>query len=425
MPLAYPFPNLGTLVIMVFVPFAAWFGGRELSLQDEFAFLGSVLMSSFVAPITGIPFLMDMLKLPHDIFQLFIVSTAFTDRIRVVLGAIHLFSLSIIAIAYAKGLFKIKWRKLILAFTLAGGLSMAVLYPIKLLIGDSFQESFDTYDSFISMNISVDRMPESFPDSVVSYYPKSIESIKRNGKIRVGYVNDALPYVFRNDQGQKVGYDAELMHVFAEELGVKIEWVHVPRSKVLKYINQGYLDLFLSGVPIMADRMDQLTYSEAYSEMNLALLVPDHDRELFNTKDDIVKYDQGVFGTNQTEYLQHLLKREFPNITIQHIESPRDFLTGKTEATAMFFSAEAGSAWTLVYPGYSVIKPADLDVRLPVAMIIANDAPELEKYINQWIALKKFDGTMDRLYKSWILGEASKVKEEKWSLIRDVLHWVD
>ena len=32
MPLAYPFPNLGTFVIFVFVPFVAWFMGRGLNV---------------------------------------------------------------------------------------------------------------------------------------------------------------------------------------------------------------------------------------------------------------------------------------------------------------------------------------------------------------------------------------------------------
>jgi Na+/H+-dicarboxylate symporter len=79
MPLAYPFPNLGTFMIFVFVPFAAWYSGGALQLQDYPLFLSSTLLSSFVAPITGLPFSLDLLEIPSDTIQLFVVSTVITE----------------------------------------------------------------------------------------------------------------------------------------------------------------------------------------------------------------------------------------------------------------------------------------------------------------------------------------------------------
>jgi Na+/H+-dicarboxylate symporter len=53
MPLAYPFPNIGTLAILMFVPFAGWFLGRSLAPADWLVFLGAGSLSSFVAPVIG------------------------------------------------------------------------------------------------------------------------------------------------------------------------------------------------------------------------------------------------------------------------------------------------------------------------------------------------------------------------------------
>jgi hypothetical protein len=35
------------------------------------------------------------------------------------------------------------------------------------------------------------------------------------------------------------------------------------------------------------------------------------------------------------------------------------------------------------------------------------------------------DGTIDRLYAHWIHGEGTQSNEPRWSVIRDVLHWVE
>jgi len=38
------------------------------------------LISSFVAPVVGIPFLLDLVHIPADMFELFIVSTVYTEN---------------------------------------------------------------------------------------------------------------------------------------------------------------------------------------------------------------------------------------------------------------------------------------------------------------------------------------------------------
>ncbi len=425
LPLAYPFPNLGTLVIMIFVPFAAWFAGKELGFQDQLTFLGSVLMSSFVAPVTGIPFLLDTLKIPADLFQLFIVSTALTDRVRVVLGAIHLLALAIMAIAYSKGLFKVNYPKLIKALGVSIAAALVTLIPYKSLIGDSFQDAFDKYTSFVQMDLTHDRVPEKFGSDVEPFIPLGIAPIQERGIVRVGYSRDMLPYVYRNQDGELVGYDVELMEIFAAELELTIEWIEVPRDKVVAFITGGLVDVYVSGIPVLADRMTLVDYTVPYAEINLALLVKDHDRKRFRTIEHLRDATDARFATNQTGYLRRRIEEEVPGISFVQVESARDFLVEEVEADAMFFSAEAGSAWTLVYPDYSVVKPDGLDIRLPVSMVLAKNSGDLEEYLNEWIRLKEYDGTLNSLHRHWILGEGSVQKTKQWSILRDVLGWVE
>ena len=46
-------------------------------------------------------------------------------------------------------------------------------------------------------------------------------------------------------------------------------------------------------------------------------------------------------------------------------------------------------------------------------------------FVNTWIELKRKDGTLDALYKYWILGQDATPRRPRWSIMRNVLHWTD
>ena len=50
---------------------------------------------------------------------------------------------------------------------------------------------------------------------------------------------------------------------------------------------------------------------------------------------------------------------------------------------------------------------------------------ELLDYVNAIVELKKADGTIKKLYDYWVLGRFAADTQPRWSVIRNVLHWVD
>jgi hypothetical protein len=49
----------------------------------------------------------------------------------------------------------------------------------------------------------------------------------------------------------------------------------------------------------------------------------------------------------------------------------------------------------------------------------------LATLIDTWIDLKKKDGTIGSLYDHWILGRSAAPSAPRWSIARDVLHWLE
>jgi ABC-type amino acid transport substrate-binding protein len=56
---------------------------------------------------------------------------------------------------------------------------------------------------------------------------------------------------------------------------------------------------------------------------------------------------------------------------------------------------------------------------------MARDAEPLNDFINGWLRLKREDKTLDQLYEYWILGRGAKPRQPRWSVIRNVLGWID
>jgi ABC-type amino acid transport substrate-binding protein len=79
----------------------------------------------------------------------------------------------------------------------------------------------------------------------------------------------------------------------------------------------------------------------------------------------------------------------------------------------------------LVYPGYTVAVPLPKPFKIPIAYPLPHGDEKLTTFVNTWIELKKKDGTVDGIFNHWILGETAGRKGPRWSVIRDVLGWVE
>jgi Na+/H+-dicarboxylate symporter/ABC-type amino acid transport substrate-binding protein len=429
-PLAYPFPNLGTFVIFIFVPFTAWYIGNNFSLTEQFTFLIATIPSSFVSPVTGIPFLLDLLRLPQDMFQLFVISSVYTDRIRVVLGAIHLVALTLITVKWSTSGLNIRWGKLLRGFGLGIVLTIASVIGTKYYLGYVLGKS-DQYSSFVQMKFSNDYpagriipVEEATPaDS--AYRHDHLALIRKRGVLRIGYFADRLPFAFRNDKGNLVGFDIEMAQKLAQELNVKPEFVKIPQDKSSQYLKTGRIDIVMSGVYLTADMIKEHTVSNSYIDQTIAFIVPGNLRNKFNSLEAITNEKNFSVAVTDTYYAEKL-KRLLPNSKVVKISSPRQFFRSEYKNTdALLFFAEAGSAWTLIYPSFSVAIPYPEIIKTPMVYLLPPNDIKWQEYVNSWLLLKKKEGTVDKVFKHWIEGGGADIKEPRWSVIKNVLHWTD
>ena len=108
------------------------------------------------------------------------------------------------------------------------------------------------------------------------------------------------------------------------------------------------------------------------------------------------------------------------------LESNREFFERNVgNWDALITNAEAGSAWTLMYPQYTVVIPKPNVATFPLGYAVAKGNQDLLNFLNNWIQIKKNGTQMKAAYNFWILGRGAVPKQPRWSVIRNVLKWVE
>ena len=429
MPLAYPFPNLGTFMIFIFVPFAAWYTGEALNLEDYPIFLSSTLLSSFVAPITGLPFSLDLLKIPQETFQLFVVSTVITDRIRVVLGAFHLITLTLLTISAGAGYLKFNKGKFIQAVIVISITSFISIFGMNLLLKKSMQ-NIPTNEEMINRFklISAEQAYVILKEPVRNPNRKwrgenTLSRIKRRGKIRIGYYKNAMPFSFFNKDSILVGYGIDLAHRLAKDLEVSIEFVPIRVDSLISELNQDYFDIVMSDVFLSSKYAEEIELSKPYLNVSLALLTKKKN-DSFDSFKTTIKLDTFTISYFQRVEIANEFLSYFPNGGSFPINSPEQFFNPEPNDTikidAHLTSAERAAAITVYHPDYKVVNPLPYHINNALVFPIARDNT-WKQYIDNWIDFRTNDLTFERIYDQWILGKEFKKEQETWSIYENIL----
>ncbi|MGF1511042.1 MAG: cation:dicarboxylate symporter family transporter [Myxococcota bacterium] len=430
-PASFNFPSAGKLLTLSFLPFGAWFVGSSIQLGDYPGFLATGLFSFFGSTATAIPFLLDFLQLPVDLFEIFLALDVIASRFGVMLAAMNTVCLALLGAFATAGGLKVRPVALARFFVTTGGALGGLILIVRLLYG-SFDFDAETYQQFIGMDLRLQSAPSAHvrkepPVPSETYVGRRLSRIQTQKKLRVCYFPQALPFAFVNAKAELVGFDIEMAHRLARELGVAVEFVRVSRGRLPGHLDGGTCDIAMSGLAVSTERASQMALSEPYLQTTMALIVEDFRRGAFMDW-ALLRRTEGlrIAVPPVSDYVE-ILHELLPDADLLPVKSARSFFRqdAETEFDAFLHTAEAGSAWTLIYPSFSVVVPEPGRVKVPLAYAMPQNDPSFAQFVNRWIDLQQSNGTVQRLFDHWVRGEATKAKQHRWSVIRDVLHWVD
>lgn len=112
------------------------------------------------------------------------------------------------------------------------------------------------------------------------------ETIKANGKLVVG-ITDFAPMDYKDDNGNWIGFDADMAKAFADSLGVAVEFVEIDWDNKVLELDGKTIDCVWNGMTLTDEVKSAMACSKAYCNNAQIVIVKKDVADQYNTVDSL------------------------------------------------------------------------------------------------------------------------------------------
>ncbi len=228
-----------------------------------------------------------------------------------------------------------------------------------------------------------------------------LEAIKQAKVIKVGTSADYPPFESVDANGNKVGFDVDLMTEIANRLDVKLEWVDMPFDSLIAAVQEGKIDASISAFNYTEERDKTIDFTDAYYTSEDAFTVADGFAGTIAKPEDVAGFKVGVqTGTTQDGWLTDTLVADgaLPEENLFRYDrvdqAMLDLKNGRIEIMMSDYIPAQALAKQL--GGLNIVYHGVLSSG-PVNIVIPNADKELQQAINEIIRQLQDEGFMDKL----------------------------
>jgi len=121
----------------------------------------------------------------------------------------------------------------------------------------------------------------------------SCTTTTRQNPLRVGITPDYPPLVFEERAGY-AGAEIDLARALGTQLGRPVELVPLRWEQLIPALQQGRIDIIMSGMSVTRDRQLLVAFSEPYLHNQLRAILRREDAGKFKTREDVLKTDARI-----------------------------------------------------------------------------------------------------------------------------------
>jgi len=167
-------------------------------------------------------------------------------------------------------------------------------------------------------------------------------------------------------------------------------------------------------------------FTSGYIDLHLALVTKDYRKNDFESIKDVANTNGlKIAVVNESDYFK-LANALFPTATIIPLNHPDQFFN-QTNADALLTTAEVGTSLTLLHPFYDVaiLQPSDT-YKIMCAYAVSKNCDDTSlMLLDYWLELEDKYGSLDKKYDYWVQEKNTGNTTQRWSIMRDVLHWIE
>ena len=183
---------------------------------------------------------------------------------------------------------------------------------------------------------------------------RTLEEIKKDGKIRIGVFSDKNPFGYVDENGKVQGYDIYFAKRIAKDLlGSEdaVEFVYVEAASRVEYLQSGKVDITLANFTVTEERSEKVDFALPYMKVALGVVSP--DSELIKSVDDLDGKNLIVVkGTTAETYFSE----NYPNVKLTKFDEYQEAYDALADGRGDAFSTDNTEvlAWAMKNKGYTV-----------------------------------------------------------------------
>ena len=216
-----------------------------------------------------------------------------------------------------------------------------------------------------------------------------------NGTLRVIVNNELKPFGYIKN-GKLVGYDVEILTLFAEEYGYRLDITSVPFQSILAGVSGGAYQLGISGLTITEERKETFDFSDTYHNEDIIYVVA-------GDKGGLNVFQNAELGAVTGSLYGGYCRELFPNARISEFNNFSDVLMALRQGKV------AGTM--LDRPNFNAVKRTDsklsavnvpqYSVEIGFGFQKTEEGYALQAQMNAFLDKLRADGRLDSMLDKW------------------------
>ena len=238
-----------------------------------------------------------------------------------------------------------------------------------------------------------------------------LDGMVERGTIRVGMSASQPPFTFRNRDAQLMGMEVDLANIIADGLRLELQIVERPFGRLLESLEEGEVDVVMSGMAITADRARAARFVGPYMLSGKSVITK--ATTLGKVQDPTqINRDAIRIGVLENSTSLTFVERALPRATAMTFS---DYDVGvqrllADEIDALVADMPICVLTVLRYPEAGFVTPDTPFTIEPIGMAVSATDAQLHSLLDNYIEALEKAGVIDLLTRTWIK-DAGWIKE--------------
>ena len=180
---------------------------------------------------------------------------------------------------------------------------------------------------------------------------RSLDEIKKNGKIKIAVFSDKAPFGYVDKDGKYQGYDVYFAERLAKDLGVEPEYTSVDPAARVDVLTSNKVDLVLANFTVTEERKGKVDFAKPYMKVALGVVSPESAQIT-----DVSQLDGKTLIIAKGTTAETWFEKNAPNVKLQKYDQYADAYNALLDGRGDAFSTDNTEvlAWAKSNKGFKV-----------------------------------------------------------------------